>query len=221
MSELQFHEYCEVKKPKYLVVFLHGYGANGINLLDLAYEFRATLPEAHFISPNGIQPWEGGFPDAYQWFSLESGLNGLDLNVMAQEIRNSNKILEDFINHQLERFDLKPENLFIIGFSQGAMMALYQGLIQDRKAAGIIAFSGKLVLPEAIGQKTLSKPEICLIHGEKDHIVPFANFVDAKKTLEKEQIPFESHAISNLEHSIDMNGVQAAKNFIKKQQKHI
>ena len=130
MSELKFHEYCEVKKPKYLVVFLHGYGANGVNLLDLAYEFRSVLPEAHFISPDGVQPWEGGFPDAYQWFSLKSGLNGLDLDLMSQEIKNSNKILEDFINHQLDRFDIMAENLFIIGFSQGAMMSIYQGLIK-------------------------------------------------------------------------------------------
>lgn len=218
MSELQFHEYCEVKKPKYLVVFLHGYGANGVNLLDLAYEFRGVLPEAHFISPNGVQPWEGGFPDAYQWFSLQSGLNGLDLDSKAQDIKNSNKILESFIDHQLERFNLKPENLFIIGFSQGALMSIYQGLIKHTKPAGIIAFSGKLVLPESIGEKTLSKPEICLIHGEKDPIVPFSNFLEAKKTLEQQQITFESHAIPNLEHSIDMNGIRAAKNFIKKQQ---
>jgi phospholipase/carboxylesterase len=216
MWNTKFYENSQTKNPKYLVIFLHGYGANGENLLDLSHEFRRVLPEAHFISPNAIEPWEGGFPDSYQWFSLNGGLGKSELGQMANSIKNANKILANFIDAQLERFGLLAENLFIVGFSQGAMMSLYQGLSKNKKPAGVIAFSGKLILPEMVAEKTLSKPEICLIHGEADSVVPFANFLEAKKILEQQNFSFESHSFPHLDHTIDINGIRAAQAFIKK-----
>ena len=216
MSNLKFYEYSDAKNPKYLVVFLHGYGANGENLIDLAYEFKKILPDAHFISPNAIEPWEGGFPHAYQWFSLSAGMERRSLDVMAESVKNANKTLQHFINSQLERFKLSAENLFLVGFSQGAMMALYQGLIQNKKPAGVISFSGKLILPEMVNEKTLSKPEICLIHGESDSVVPFSSLAEAEATLKENNISFEAHPIPNLDHSIDIHAIRLAQSFIKK-----
>ena len=215
MSELKFYEYCDAKNPKYLVIFLHGYGANGENLINLAYEFKHILPDAHFISPNAIQPWEGGFPHSYQWFSLYNGLERKGLESIADDIKNSNKILQNFINDQLQRFDLKPQNLFLVGFSQGAMMSLYQGLIMPEKPAGIVAFSGRLILPEMLGEKTISKPEICLIHGEADSVVPISNFTEAKQILTEKDFSIEAHSFPNLDHSIDIHGIRTAQRFIK------
>lgn len=216
MSDLKFYEYSDSKNPKYLVIFLHGYGANGENLISLAYEFKDILPQAHFISPNAIEPWEGGFPNSYQWFSLHGGIDRRPLAEIAGDIKRSNKILGKFIDDQLARFKLTAEKLFLVGFSQGAMMSMYQGLIKAEKPAGIVAFSGRLILPESIGEKTLSKPNICLVHGKADSVVPFANFLESEKVLTQEKIPFESHAIPNLDHSIDIHGIQAAQAFIKK-----
>ncbi len=217
MWKTKFYENSETKNPKYLVIFLHGYGANGENLLDLSYEFKRVLPDAHYISPNALEPWEGGFPDSYQWFSLNGGLARSNLSAaMSENIKNANKTLENFIAAQLIRFNLSEENLFIVGFSQGAMMALYQGLIKNKKPAGIISFSGKLILPEMLGQKTLCKPEICLIHGEIDSVVPFENFVEAKKILAEQNFSHESHHFPTLDHTIDIHGIRAAQAFIKK-----
>jgi phospholipase/carboxylesterase len=217
MLNSKFHEYSDSKNPKYLVILLHGYGSNGENLISLAHEIKRALPEAHYIAPNAVEPWEGGFPDSYQWFSLSDGFNRHALETMSENIKNSNKILTNFIDVQLARFNLTEDKLFIVGFSQGAMMSMYQGFTKNKKPAGIIAFSGKLILPEMLGQKTLSKPEICLIHGEEDSVVPFENFLEAKKHLENQQINFESHAICNLDHSINIHGLRMAQNFIKKQ----
>ncbi len=211
--ELKFYEYSDAKNPKYLVIFLHGYGANGENLIELSHQFKKLLPEAHFISPNACCPWDGGFPHSYQWFSLNQDLT---LDGKYEEIKNANQILGKFIHAQLDRFKLEPKNLFLIGFSQGAMMAIYQGLIMPKKAAGIIAFSGKLVLPQEIGEKIISKPEICLVHGQADSVVPFVHFEESKKILTREEVPFEAHAIPALDHSIDMAGIIAAQEFIKK-----
>jgi phospholipase/carboxylesterase len=216
MSELKFYEYGEKKSPKYLVIFLHGYGANGENLISLSHEFIHVLPEAYFISPNAIEAWEGGFPNAYQWFSLYSGGERTSLVEISHHIKNSNKILQNFINAQLQRFNLSWEKLFLVGFSQGAMMAMYQGLIASQKPMGIISYSGKLVFPEMLGEKVLSHPEICLIHGEQDSVLPFENFLEAKKILTEKNINFESHAIPHLDHSIDHHGVRAGRDFIKK-----
>lgn len=217
MLSSKFFEYSDSKTPKYLVIFLHGYGSNGENLINLSHELRYALPEAHYISPNGVEPWEGGFPDAYQWFSLYRGFDRKGLSEIADEIKSANKILTNFIDFQLARFNLTEDKLFIVGFSQGAMMSMYQGFIKDRKPAGIIAFSGKLILPEMLGQKTLSKPDICLIHGEADSVVPFENFLEAKKLLEEQKISYESHAVPHLDHSIDIHGIRMAQAFIKKQ----
>ncbi len=216
MSELKFYEYSDAKNPKYLVIFLHGYGANGENLINLSYEFKHVLPEAHFISPNAIEPWEGGFPHAYQWFSLYGGVERKALSEISNNIKNANKILGKFIDDQLARFKLSPDKLFLVGFSQGAMMSIYQGLIKPEKPAGIISFSGKVILPEMLGEKIISKPEICLIHGEADSVLPFENFLEAKKMLESKKISHESHSFPHLDHSIDIHGVRVAQNFIKK-----
>ncbi len=217
MWKQNFFEYSKTEKPKYLVFFLHGYGSNGENLISLAREFEHVLPDAHYISPNAIQEWEGGFPDAYQWFSLYSGVDRKALPDIAHQIRDANKILTNFIDFQLARFNLTPDKLFIAGFSQGGMMAMYQGLTLPQKPAGIISFSGRLVLPELVGETSKSKPEICLIHGEQDSVLPFECFVEAKKILEQKDITHESHAFPNLDHTIDIHGIRAALNFVKKQ----
>ena len=135
---------------------------------------------------------------------------------MAADVILANKILGNFIDSQLARFSLTAEKLFLVGFSQGAMMALYQGFVSSKKPAGVIAFSGKLILPEMLGSSTIHRPETCLIHGEADSVVPFENFLEAKKILTEQKIPHESHAIPHLDHSIDIRGIRAAQGFIKK-----
>lgn len=218
MSELKFYEYSDSANPKYLVIFLHGYGANGENLLDLAYEFKRVLGDAHFISPNAIAPWEGGFPHAYQWFSLYANSNERKgLHQIAEEIKNANKVLQKFIEAQLARFGLNYDKLFLVGFSQGAMMSIYQGLIMPEKPAGIISFSGRVILPENVGEKTITKPEICLVHGKIDSVLPFENFLQAKEILTEKNIFHEAHAFENLDHTIDIHGIRVAQNFIKNQ----
>ena len=217
MSELKIFENSDVKNPKYLVLFLHGYGASGENLLHLSYEFKHVLPDAHFISPNACEPWEGGFPDAYQWFSLyNNSQDRKPLAAIAANIKDSNKILTNFIDAQLKRFNLTHDKLFLVGFSQGAMMSIYQGLIMPQKPAGIISFSGRVILPEMVGAKTISKPEVCLIHGKQDSVLPFEHFIEAKKIFEDQNIVHEAHSFEHLDHSIDIHGVRVAQNFIKK-----
>jgi len=204
------------EKPKYLVILLHGYGANAENLIDLAFEFQSIIPDAYFIAPNAIEPWEGGFPNCYQWFSLYSGVERKVLEKLAPNIRKSNQILLSFINQQLNRFHLTPDKLILVGFSQGSMMAMYQSLIMTNKIAGVISFSGKVVEPNLVGDKIISKSPICLIHGTIDSVLPFECFNEAQKILNKHGIDFEAHAIPKLDHTIDGRAIAIAKNYLSK-----
>lgn len=221
MSELKLFEYNSANsldfKPKNLVIFLHGYGANGENLLSLAHEFRHTVPEAHFISPNAAESWEGGFPNCYQWFSLyDQNMQRKPFDETMENIIKSNDKLSNFIDQQLDRFNLNLSDLFLIGFSQGAMMSIYQSLVRKTKVKAVISYSGRVILPELTGKEILSRPDICLIHGRKDMVVPFEHFEEGKKILAEKLIPFEAYPIDELDHSIDKSGIRYASNFINK-----
>lgn len=215
MTDLKFYEYSITKKPKYLVILLHGYGANGENLITLGHEFSPVLPDAHFISPNAIEPWEGEFYNSYQWFSLYKGFERKSLLEISSNIVQANKILKKFIEKQLLNFSLNYENLILIGFSQGAMMANFQGMINKNKIAGVLSYSGKIIEPTIVGEEINSKSQTCLIHGKQDSVLPFENFLEAKEILTKLKIPFEAHAIDNLDHSIDIRAVRIGQQFIK------
>ncbi|MBL6665195.1 MAG: dienelactone hydrolase family protein [Rickettsiales bacterium] len=202
--------------PKYLVVLLHGYGSNARDLIELSDFFNESLPNSHFLAPNAIEHWEGGFPDAYQWFSLSNGFERKSLEEISSHIKSSNEILRHYINKKLEELNLKPKNLFLVGFSQGAMMAKYQALTNPEKIAGVVGFSGKLISPELTGDKIISQPTICMIHGREDMVVDFNHFLASQEALKSLTIEFEAHALDNLGHSINMEGVKIACDFLKK-----
>lgn len=216
MTQLITQECGNKNNPKNLIILLHGYGANADNLINLAFEFQPLIPDSYFIAPNAIEPWEGGFPNAYQWFSLYSGSERKTINDLASNIKNSNQILQNFISQQLSRFNIDYKNLILMGFSQGGMMAMYQGLIMPKPIAGVVSFSGRVIDPNQTGDKINSKPPICLIHGTNDSVVDFENFLQAQNYFAHHQINFDANAIKDLDHSIDLNAIKSAQNFIKK-----
>jgi phospholipase/carboxylesterase len=213
-QELQFFEKppLSAKKPKKLIVFLHGYGSSGEDLIALARDFGHDVPDAHFVSPNAPFALEGSFFGGYQWFSLINR----DPKIIYPQILEANYILDAFLDSQLKRFNLIYSDLILVGFSQGAMMANYSALRNPVKNYGVISYSGRLILPTWLGENVASKPKICLIHGKDDDVVPFDCFLEAEKILKKEQIPFESHALEGLGHGIDHHGLRIGKQFLSK-----
>ena len=213
-KELEFFELESLskEKPKKLMVFLHGYGASGEDLIDLAKEFRSTIPEAHFVSPNAPFAMSNSLFNSYQWFSLEN----YNPSILYPQILEANRILDLFIKSQLNRFSLHYQDLILVGFSQGAMMAMYNSLRNNNQNAGIISYSGRLILPTMLGENIGSKPEICLIHGTADEVLPFDDFLEAKKLLQAIQNPLESHSLEGLGHGIDQRGIKIGKQFLQK-----
>ena len=205
-----FREPASGGAPKQLAILLHGWGADGPNLIDLADEFADALPDALFIAPNAPYPCDVN-PYGYQWFSLTDR----QPQHMLAGAANAADILNHFIDHALHDLQLDNSKLFLIGFSQGTMTALHVALRRVPVIGGVVGFSGALIGAEVLAQEAKVKPPICLIHGEADDVVPFAALKHAADSLKAQGMNMEAHARPFLGHSIDMDGIKAASAFLK------
>jgi len=197
--------------PKQLVVFLHGYGANGEDLIGLAPVLAPLLPDAAFHSPNAPYPCPGA-PGGYQWF----GIARLDPILMAAGVRAAAPFAVHFIDGLQQRYGLGDGQTVLIGFSQGTMMALHIGLRREHALAGIIGFSGLLAAPETLAEELRSRPPVLLVHGRDDEMVPFAMMPAAEAALRNAGIAVESLAVPGLGHSIEESGLRRAAQFLQR-----
>jgi phospholipase/carboxylesterase len=181
-------------------------------LIGLAHEFAKVLPNAHFISPNAPFEFEGLTIDGYQWFSLTN----YDPKVLFPQIIQANDILDQFIEFELKKLGLGYKDLILIGFSQGSMMSMYSSLRAKEKIGGVLAYSGRLILPTDLGEMIYSKPSICLVHGTHDSVVPHYNMLEAQKLLEKLEVPLEAHSVDGLDHGINNYGIKVGMSFLEK-----
>jgi phospholipase/carboxylesterase len=199
---------------KQLVILLHGVGANGRDLIDLAGHFEGVLPDAVFVSPDAPHPCDmvpPGYPDSYQWFSL------LDRSpeALLSGIQQAAPWLDSFITEQIEKYGVPASKTALIGFSQGTMMSLYVGKRYPEKLAGILGYSGALLWENDTDTGTLQKMPICLIHGDADDVVPVAAYHHAKETLEQAGYNISGGITPGLAHSIDHTGLQTGQVFLK------
>jgi phospholipase/carboxylesterase len=198
-------------KPKQLAILLHGWGADGPNLIDLADMFAPALPDALFVAPNAPYVCEVN-PYGYQWFSL---MDRQPQHMLAGA-RNAADILNHFIDHALHDLKLDNSKLILIGFSQGTMTALHVALRRVPAIGALVGFSGALVGAEVLASEIAARPPVCLIHGEADDVVPFAAMKQAVESLTAVGVNVESHSRPFVGHSIDMEGIKAASTFLKK-----
>src|ERR1700719_1743530 len=155
-----------------LVVFLHGYGADGNDLIELGQVWQQSLPQAAFVSPHAPEPC-GQAPVGRQWFALTFR----DPNERWVGVNKAAPVLERFIDAELGRLGLPPSALALVGFSQGTMMALHVGLRRAVPPAAVVGYSGILIMPsdtmsEAFAAEIKSRPPVLLIHGDQDQLIP-------------------------------------------------
>ena len=196
--------------PKKLIIFLHGLGSNGDDLIALAPFMQKKLSsEFAFISPNGLEECDiAGF--GYQWFSL----NDRSEEAIYQELKRVENSVNEYIDNKLTQFALEEKDVFLVGFSQGTMTSLHIGLNRSKSLGGIVGFSGSLIMPE--GHILKNNTPVCLVHGMYDDIVPFSSMDAAAKKLRAQEIQCDAHPIGNLMHSINERGLEYAVNFIQK-----
>ena len=198
-------------KAKQLVILLHGWGADGPNLIDLGDAFASVLPDAQFIAPNAPYPCEAN-PYGYQWFSLMDR----QPQHMLSGVRQAAEVVNKFIDEQLKALGLDDNKLALVGFSQGTMVGLQVALRRAPAIAALVGFSGALIGPDYLAKEVAARPPVCLIHGQADDVVPFHSLKLATDTLSACNVPVESHARPFLGHSIDMEGLKIAGEFLKK-----
>src|SRR6186997_1231838 len=191
-------------RARQLVVFLHGYGADGNDLIEIGRAWQGLLPDAAFVSPHAPRPC-GQAPMGREWFPLtfrnpEERWTG---------VNEAAPILEHFLDAELKRRDLPPSALALIGFSQGTMMALHVGLRRAAAPAGIVGYSGLLAGPEHLGEIT-ARPPILLIHGEADDLIPVAALHMGREQLAGNGLLVEWHVRPGVGHGIDPEGQMMA-----------
>jgi phospholipase/carboxylesterase len=196
---------------KQLVVFLHGRGANGDDLIGLAPILAEQFPDAAFLSPDAPLTLDG-YPSALQWFDSSNR----DPEYMAAGVRAAAPAIDDFLDHHLDRLGLENENLAIFGFSQGCRMALHVGLRRKTCPAALLGFSGSLAAPEALAAEITVKPPVLLVHGDADDIVPYASLAQAEAALNGVGVPVSAMTRPGLGHGIDNEGLGFAMALLKR-----
>ncbi|MEM7169898.1 MAG: alpha/beta fold hydrolase [Pseudomonadota bacterium] len=186
-----------------LVVFLHGLGADGNDLISLAPLLGQLLPDTAFVAPDAPQPCDMA-PTGRQWFSLQTR----DADEYLAGVSSAAPVLDAFLDQELEKLGLSEDRLAVIGFSQGTMTALYTCPRRPNPCAAIVGFSGSLIAPERLAEETKSRPPILLVHGEADPVVPFQAMPAAAQALVAAGFEVSAHARPGLAHGIDQEGLQ-------------
>jgi phospholipase/carboxylesterase len=199
-----------------LVVFLHGYGADGNDLIDIGRAWQSLLPDAAFVSPHAPRPC-GQAPVGREWFPLtfrnpEERWTGV--NAAAP-------VLIEFLDAELARRQLPPSALALVGFSQGTMMSLHVGLRRAVAPAAIIGYSGMLVVPEEVDPEAFaaeirSRPPVLLIHGDADQLIPVQALFHAAQGLAALDVPAQWHISAGIGHGIDQEGLRQGGEFLAK-----
>ncbi|EKE09870.1 MAG: hypothetical protein ACD_16C00100G0032 [uncultured bacterium] len=202
--------------PDSIVVFLHGYGANGHDLLSIGNAWAALLPNTLFVAPHGPLTSKL-YPSGNQWFSLDDWnpdqpLTTTQIARMLGDIQAITPSFNRYLDTLLKTHDLSPEKLAFVGFSQGSMFALYMALHRPR-CAGVVAYSGAFL--EDSTKSNISRPPILLIHGREDRLVPPSFSQIAEKRLKTLQVPVTLALIPGLDHGIDEKGLALGGAFLK------
>jgi phospholipase/carboxylesterase len=194
-----------------LVILLHGWGADGDDLIGLAPYWGELLPDAAFVSPHAPFPCDMGF--GRQWFSLADRTP----EVIMAEVRLVAPMIDAFIDAQLAEHGLTPPQLAVVGFSQGTMMALYVAPRRPDEIAALVGYSGRLIGADELEAETKSRPPVRLIHGERDEMVPASSMESAGEALTAAGFSVETHLRPGLGHGIDPEGIAIAGRFIAEQ----
>jgi phospholipase/carboxylesterase len=199
-----------------VVVFLHGYGANGADLLGLADPLGEHLPDTLFVAPDAPENCAGA-PFGFQWFPIP----WIDGSSEEESMRGMQAAVDDlnaFLDALMVDEDVLPEQVALVGFSQGTMMSLHVAPRREDPVAGIVAFSGRLLAPEALEEEVVSKMPILLVHGDQDDVVPPQSLPEAAEALQKAGFQdVYAHIMKGTGHGIAPDGLGVALAFLRDQ----
>jgi len=209
-------------RAKQLVVFLHGYGADGKDLIEIGRQWRNWLPDAAFVAPNAPERCAMS-PIGRQWFGLSNRRpddpRGADERWTGAV--KARPALDAFLDAELARLGLDESRLALVGFSQGTMMALHVGLRRRLAPAAILGYSGVLIGPERLAEATArdlrgAPPPILLVHGDQDEVIPLEALFISSEDLAKAGFPNQWHLSIGVGHGVDAGGLRHGGLFLAK-----
>lgn len=197
-----------------IVVFLHGYGANGADLLGLADPLGEHLPDTMFVAPDAPENVPG-MMGGYQWFPIP----WIDGSSEEESMRGMEQAVDDlnaFLDALMVDEDVLPEQVVLFGFSQGSMMSLHVAPRREDAVAGIVAFSGRLLNPETLKDEVKVRPPVLLVHGDADDVVPPQSLPLAAEALQEAGWQdVYAHVMKGTGHGIAPDGLSVALAFMR------
>jgi phospholipase/carboxylesterase len=197
------------KAARQVVIFLHGLGADGDDLIALAPYFAQVLPDAAFFAPHAPYPCDMA-PFGRQWFSLQDRSQ----EAILAGLEAVRPVFDAYLDAVLDRRGLTEADLALVGFSQGTMLSLYGALRRRAAVSAVVGFSGLLAAPDRLITEIAARPPVLLVHGEEDPVVDFGFMELAARTLSTLDVPVEALARPGLGHSIDDEGLARAIRFV-------
>ena len=199
------------EKPKSAVILCHGYGGDGKDISILANYWRAHLPDTIFICPDAPEKCAVSH-SGFQWFDL---MDQTPEQVLSKSFVAENK-LNNLIDEVKDKNNLSANQIVIGGFSQGCMISLQTGIKRKDKINSIVGYSGRIIDIEHLGKNIISKPNVILMHGDIDQVVPVDSLLEAKDFFNKNNYKIDSQIFKNCEHRIPSEGSSLGLQFIKK-----
>jgi len=188
----------------HLVVLVHGYGADGNDLIGLAPHWQRALPSVAFAAPNGPERCPGS--PGYQWFPISR----LDPQELARGIEAAAPKLTDFIRSELTRHALDESRLALVGFSQGTMLSLALALSGALGPACVVGYSGLLAQPA----HAFDPLPVLLVHGAADPMIPAEAMFATAAALGAAGVPVQWHLSPETGHGIDETGLALGGQFL-------
>ncbi|MFT4619639.1 MAG: phospholipase/carboxylesterase [Sulfitobacter sp.] len=198
---------------KRLVVFLHGYGADGADLLGLADPLGPNLPDTAFVAPNAPERCIGN-PTGFQWFPIP-WIDGSSEEEAEAGLRSAADDLNAYLDAVMAEEGVTAAQTALVGFSQGTMIALHVAPRRDDAVAAVVGFSGRLLSPDLLADEVKQKPAILLIHGDADEVVPVASLPEAGNALSAAGFEVFAHISKGTGHGIAPDGLQVALAFLR------
>ena len=199
------------EKPKNAVILCHGYGGDGKDISLLANYWKTYLPETIFFCPDAPEKCAVS-PTGFQWFDLmdQSQDQILSKSIVA-EIR-----LNKFIDEIKKNNNFTDNQIALVGFSQGCMISLQTGIKRKNSIKCIVGYSGKIINVDHLNKNLISRPNVFLMHGDIDEVVPVNFLLEAKDFFNKNNYKIETKIFKNCEHRIPTEGSSLGLQFIKK-----
>ena len=196
---------------KSAIILCHGYGGDGKDISIVANYWKNFLPNTLFICPNAPEICKVN-PDGFQWFDL---MDQTEDEILSKSLIAEN-ILNKFIDEVMEKNKLERDKIALVGFSQGCMIALQTVLKRKEQVQCMIGFSGKILNPKHLGKNIISRPEIYLMHGDRDQVVPVNHILEAKEFFLNQNYKINTKIFEGCEHRIPTEGLSIGLEFLKK-----